>query len=68
MAAPPARVVIGMRWHRAGAARTPVLVAVVRLPSTWDQLDAAGLLAGDVPDRPLRCRDLVWRQGGEMPR
>lgn len=75
VAAPPARVVIGLRWHRAGAARTPVLVAVVRLPSTWDVLDAAGLLAGERQEPAPRMRrgspeaqdnsggrDCTWRQ------
>lgn len=71
----PAPTVEALRWHRAGAARTPVLVAVVRLPSTWDVLDAAGLLAGERQEPAPRMRrgspeaqdnsggrDCTWRQ------
>lgn len=35
------RDITALRWHRAGAAKTPVLCAVVQLPSTWAQLEVA---------------------------
>lgn len=55
--APPARTIERLQWHRAGAARTPVLVAVVRLPSTdWP-------LGTEAMERPRRGNDNVWRQG-----
>ena len=57
----PQRTVERLQWHRAGAARTPVLVAVVRLPSTTEQW--ATQQDQDGRDRPRRCNDNVWRQG-----
>lgn len=59
--APPQRTVERLQWHRAGAARTPVLVAVVRLPSTTEQW--ATQQDQDGRDRPRRGNDNVWRQG-----
>lgn len=59
--APPQRTILRLQWHRAGAARTPVLVAVVRLPSTTEQWMTQQ--DQDGRDRPRRCNDNVWRQG-----
>lgn len=55
------RTLVALRWHRAGAAQTPVLVAVVRLPSTTEQWVTEHDTDGR--DRPRRCNDNVWRQG-----
>lgn len=72
----PQRTVERLQWHRAGAARTPVLIAVVQLPSTWQLLEAArqAVLRAEPEREPAirrgsaeaqdstGGRDCTWRQ------
>lgn len=55
-----AREVTGLRWVRTRSA--PLLAAVVRLPSAWQQLEHARINM-HTPQLPhaRRCKDLIWR-------